>query len=337
MQIQRVTGKDMRDALERAARLHGEAALVLGRETGDGGAVTVSVLPRPRSTVDHFARFGFTPDGERERPRHKAERERDPAMFDVRARLRSAGFGKSFETTLVERAELLRAKGAHPIDAAAALIGRSVPIAEGPRAKGRVALVGLIGPEADSNRGVAFALARRLSESGRRVTVVSIEPHPTTEGDALEEEVLGAGLGMLRGDDGARIGARLASIDGEHVVIVCTAGRVSFDGRQLLRLGMVLRDHELLGTLTNYLVLPAPRPRSVFDRAWRSFARFKPRGIVATACNRTEAFGPLLEFAIEHRIGLAFLTGRAGDPNELKRPTQRMLADLVLGGRSPWS
>lgn len=337
MQIQRVTGKDMRDALERAARLHGEGALVLGRETDTKGAVTVSVLPRPRSAVDHFARFGFSPDGERERPSHKAERERDPAMFDVRARLRAAGFGKEFENRIVEGAEALRTKGAHPIDAAAALVGRHVPVAPGPSTKGRTALVGLVGPEPDASRGVAFALARRLSAAGRRVTVVSIEPHPTAEGDALEDEVLGAGLGMLRSDDGARIGARLAERTEEEVVIVCTAGRVSFDGRQILRLGMVLRDGDRLGTLTNYLVLPASRPRSVLDSAWRSFSRFKPRGIVATSCDRSRSFGPLFEFAVEHRLGLAFLTGRAGDPGQLVRPSSKLLADLVFGGETPWS
>jgi len=336
MQIQRITGKDMRDALERAAKLHGDGALVLGREIDAKGAVTVSVLPRPKSAVDHFAKLGFAPNAEDERPAVKAARERDPAMFDVRTRLRAAGFGRAFEDQIVEIAQRLRESGVHPIDAAAGVLGRLVPIAPGPRSKGRTAMVGLVGPEADANRGIAFSLARKLADAGRRVTVVSIEPHPTPEGDALEDEVLGAGIGMLRGDDGARIGARLVDTDGEAVVLISTGGRVTFDGRQLLRLGMVLRDADQLGSLVNYLVVPASRPRATLDRAWRTFERFRPRGIVATNCDRTEAFGPLLEFSWEHELGLVFLTGRSGDPHQLVRPTPSLLADLAFGGEQPW-
>lgn len=337
MQIQRVTGKDMRDALERAAKMHGDGALVLGREIDAQGAVTVSVLPRPKTAVDHFAKLGFAPDEVTERASVKAERDRDPAMFDVRSRLRDAGFGRAFENEVVDLAERLRENGLHPIDAAAGVIGRLVPIAPGPRAKGRAAMVGLVGPEADATRGVTFALARKLADAGRAVTVVSIEPHPTPEGDALEDEVLGAGIAMLRGDDGARIGARLVDGEGEEIVLICTGGRVTFDGRQLLRLGMVLRDSERLGSLVNYLVAPASRPRATLDRAWRTFERFRPRGLVATACDRTESFGPVLEFSYDNELGLVFLTGRSGDPRQLVRPTPALLADLAFDGEHPWS
>jgi flagellar biosynthesis GTPase FlhF len=337
MQIQRVNGNNLRDALERAARMHGESALVVARDVGQDGAVTVSVLPRSETAVERFARFGFTAEAERESPTERLERGRDPAMFDVRERLRAAGFTREFENVLVARAETLREKGVHPIDAAAALLGHRVPIAAGPKAQERTALVGLVGPEADSTRSVALSLGRRLVDAGRRATVVSIEPHPTAEGDALEDEVLGAGIGMLRGDDGARIGARLAQLGAGHVAIVCTGGRVSFDGRQLLRLGMVLRDDDQLGSLTNYLVVQASRPRTTLDRAWRGFERFKPRGLVGTACDRTAEFGPLFEFATDRQLGLVFLAGRPGDPRQLVRPTPKLVADLVLGGRSPWS
>src|SRR5215510_7884337 len=43
LQIHRVRGRDLVDALERAARSYGEHALVLSREPAPGGGITVAV------------------------------------------------------------------------------------------------------------------------------------------------------------------------------------------------------------------------------------------------------------------------------------------------------
>ncbi|MEZ5979735.1 MAG: hypothetical protein R3F34_16165 [Planctomycetota bacterium] len=337
MQIHRVTGKGLRDALERAAKLHGSSALVLAQEKSEDGDVVVSVLPRAESAVERFARFGFAGDDERDRLAERTERDRDPALFDLRQRLRRSGCSKAFTDAVAARADALRAKGLHPIDGAAAVIGRSVPIAEGPRSHGRSATIGLVGPEPELIRTTAIALGRKLTLAGRRTALVSFEPHPTPEGDALEDEALAAGLHVLRGDDGARIGGRLVEDGDFDVVLVCTTGRTSFDGRQLLRLGGSLRDADRLGSISNYLVVPAQRQRSALDQAWRTCARFKPKGIVAAACDRTREYGPVCELARERACGLVFLAGRSADPAQLVRPTKRLVADLLLGGTLPWN
>lgn len=336
MQIVRVTGRTLRDALERAARLHGRSALVLHRENGPDGEVTVAVAPQTESTVERLARFGFSGEGERERSAEREERQRDPALFDVRQRLRRAGCSREFVEGIALRAGKARAKGVHPIDAAAAIASRIVPIAEGPRTKELAATIALVGPEAPSQRAATVALGLRLSQAGRHVTVASLEPHPTPEGDALEAQLDGSGVEVLRGDDGARVGARLGEARALEVVLVTTGGRVSFDGRQLLRLSSALRDADRLGSLTNYLTLPASRPRAALDQAWRTFERFRPKGLFATNCDRTREFGPLLELAATQRCGLVFMAGRSGDPAELVRPTRTLIADLLLGGTLPW-
>jgi hypothetical protein len=336
MQIQRVTGSNLRDALERAAKLHGKNALVLNRESGPNGEVVVAVAPQTESTIERLARFGFAGDDERERGAQREERERDPALFDIRQRLRRAGCSKEFVEGIAVRAGKARAKGMHPIDAAAAIASRIVPIADGPRMKELAAVIAHVGPEASAQRAATTALALRLASAGRHVTVASLEPHPSPEGDALEDGLAESRVEVLRSDDGTRIGVRLAEARALEVVIVNTGGRASFDGRQLTRLGTALQGADRLGSLSNHLVVAATRTRAALEQAFGTFARFRPKGIFATACDRTREFGPLFELAANKRCGLVFLAGRSGDAAQLVRPTPKLVADLLLTGSGPW-
>ena len=51
MQIHRVQGNDIKDALERARGIAGDDAFLLGHETTRSGGVTVSVARRPPGVV----------------------------------------------------------------------------------------------------------------------------------------------------------------------------------------------------------------------------------------------------------------------------------------------
>lgn len=153
MQIHRVRGRNLREALERAQRAHGDAALVLSREERPDG-VTLAVVERGRAAP---------------RPAHEP-----PGLADVRARLVRHGASPELVERVLGDVRASGRSGAYAIDAAAAALGAAFPVAPAPRAKGGALALALLGASGSGKTTTLHKLARRMRAAGRRVARVEL-------------------------------------------------------------------------------------------------------------------------------------------------------------------
>ena len=326
MQIHRIRGRDLNDALERAGRLHGTDALVLGHEQAPGGGVVVAV---------GSGRKGSAPP---ERPGS-----REKGLTDVERFLVRSGCSEQLVKDTLEAVEGSRSTGAFAIDAAASHLGGLVPIAPSPRVARRSSdddpahaphLISFVGPTGVGKTTTLAKLAARLVRARRRVALVTLDQRPTAI-DALKR----FGTLLQAPVDAARDGLELARITtrSRHVdaVLVDTSGSSPRDGDALQLLGRVLeravggaRSH-----LDVYLTVPATSSRTALDETRIGFRPAGLTGLVITKLDETAAPAPVLEFARESELPVALLADGQDRSRHLHRPRPDHFADLFLRGR----
>ena len=122
MQIHRIRGRDLREALERAGRTHGPQAVVLGHESLPGGGVTVAVTDARRSQI--VARAPHAARGASDRP---------PGFDDVERVLLRTGTSRALIDEVLEELAKTGVRGAYAIDQAALILGGRAAIAPSPK------------------------------------------------------------------------------------------------------------------------------------------------------------------------------------------------------------
>jgi flagellar biosynthesis protein FlhF len=327
MQVYRVSGRDLDEALRHARAAYGDEALVLGQEE-EGGRVTLAVArgeaprqaPRKRRSV-----------AERVLPVAAPESEAVGDTREVRARLAAAGASGALVEAVCR--EVSGGAKSHPIDAAAAAIGRRFLVARSPRVAGKTRVITFVGP---TGAGKTLSLAKlglQLKQAGRKVAFAA--PRARRVG-ALEQaqayaDLIEVPLHVV--DPDARISERTFAASKAEAVLFDVPGCSPADDAALEDLRLTLSRVGADLTLDRYLVLPASASASALRVAERTFAPLAPSGCVITKLDETAEPGPVLELALRRRLAVAFLCDGTDVAKHLHRASADRFSDLLLRGR----
>ena len=323
MQIHRIRGRDLHDALEKAQRLHGSDALVLTHEAVPGG-VTVAVTAAkgrrgpsgsPLTTGEHV-----------------------PGLDGVERAMRRTGCSDALLADVLRAVRASGARGAYTLDVAARELGARVAVAPSPKAAPRKRLLGrraerasnaiaFVGPTGVGKTTTIAKLATRLVKAGRRVALVNLDTQRVGAGQQLAEYGRLLQVPVDDAHDRAELEAILERSRHLDLVLIDTTGRSPLDAQLL---------GEMEGTLAapqTYLVASAVTSESVLDELGRGFARLEPQALVLTKLDETRTPAPALEFAMRAGLPVSFLCDGQAVAGHLHRPTADHFADLFLRGR----
>lgn len=319
MQIHRVQGRDIRDALRRAEETLGQEAVVLQQESIAGGGVTLSVtrgLASPKQAVVAPATL-----------------RRGVDLNEVRARLESAGCSAELIERVLTPVQRLASEGMHPIDAAAAVLGRLFRIAPTPKHTDQLRVLALVGPTGVGKTTSLAKLAVLLLKSGRRVALATTDTFRVGAVDQLRAYADVLQLPLFVANNGAELAAAVAGSDQRDVLLVDTAGRSPRDTENLTLLARDLERAGQAAALESYLVLSAASGRGALDSARRAYAVLDPKAAILTKTDETRESGVALEFCLRHSLGAAFLCDGQDIDTHIHRPSHAKFADLILRGK----
>jgi len=325
MQIHRIRGRDLKDALERAGERFGTQALVLSHENMPDGGVLVAVADPDRAVAARIFR-AVKPS------------ERDPGLDDVeRVMARSGCSAGLIEATLAQ----VRRSGAHgpyALDAAAELLGGKVRVAPSPRVRrqGGESLsppcaVAFVGPTGVGKTTTLAKLAARLVRAGRRVGIVTTDTQ--RPGAALQLAALAASIHapVENARSGAELARAVASFATCECVLIDTSGRSPHDTAALSELSRSLETAG--GSLEVYLTVAATASRNALAETAAGFSTVRPGAWVVTKIDETHEPAGVLELAAESDAAVAFLCDGQELSGHFHRADPERFADLFLRGK----
>ena len=341
MQIHRVEGRDLRDALRRAKDALGVDAVVLSQESVAGGGVTLSVTRgaaakaalggrRSAGQLAGVAAAAASSGGVATAPARATPK---VDVSDAERHLVAAGFSDELTRRVLAPVERMASEGMHPIDAAAAVLGRLFQIAPMPKRQDQLRVMALVGPTGSGKTTTLAKLAVLLLKAGRRVAFATTDTYRVGAVDQLRAyaEVLEVPLYVASSPE--ELAATVAAASDRDVLLVDTAGRSPQDTEHLTRLA---RDLEVAGRevdLDALLVLSAAAGRGALAAARAAYAVLAPTSVVLTKVDETREVGLALEFCMQARLGFAFVCDGQDVNAHIHRPTEETFADLVLRGK----
>lgn len=319
MHVHRIVGPSLREALQRARRLHGEDAVVVGQEIGPNGAVTLTVARRASATTPPVL-------GARGETRVSPK---DAAVNEVAARLKRRGASPAFVDRIVGGIAERRDPDVHAIDTAAEVIGGSFATVALPKARGRARILALAGAAGVGKTTTIAKLATRLVRARRKVELVTFDTDRPGGVEQLRAwaELLGAPFTTSR--TGAEIDAN--SVATADLILVDTSGRPDRDLPRLERLRDACRGAG--AELETYLCLAASASSSTLRSVVSTYASARPTAAVVTKLDETSEPIGVLEVVLEAGLGLAFLTDGPDVHVNLHRAEPGSIADLCLRGK----
>lgn len=322
MQIHRIRGRNLTEALRRARDAHGDGAVVLSQETVDGG-VTIAVAESARARLRRAT--AGTP---------VKTRRRDPGLEDVLARLKRHGASGALAKKVALAVGKSGVHGMYALDAAARVLARVFPVQESPKRTGATRVFAFVGPTGAGKTTSLGKLARRLIEADRRVACASLDPLGLGRLEPLiaaDEDRLELPLRAIRrGEELVDLCTRDSGVD---ALLLDTPGISPRDADELHRLAVELTAVRALAAVDAYLVLPATASRRALDLTLESFACMEPAAVVVTKLDETTEPTPALERALRARMPFAFLCDGRDMRAHLHRPRGDHFADLLLRGR----
>ncbi len=307
MQIHRVGGHDLRDALERARRTHGANAVVLAHEPMPGGGVTVSVT-----------------DG---------GPELEPGARDVAQRLAEAGASHDLTRDVLSALRESGVNGTFAIDTAASVLADAFRAAPSPRHGEGACVLALVGPTGSGKTTTVAKLARRMFRAGRRIRVATLDSNRHGGAEFLASECKRDGIHFAPVRYREDLTAMLADAGDADAFLLDTTGRSPKDREHLDQLADVLGDGLSGADVTAYLTVSAAASPESLDEVLRGFSTVKPRAVIVTKLDETRRTAAALEFAGRADLPVAFLCSGQDVNADLHRASPDRMADLVLGGR----
>jgi flagellar biosynthesis protein FlhF len=326
MQIHRVLGRTLKDALHKARRVHGDGAVVLSQESVAGGGIAIAVADPKRATQTlRRARVSA--------PRTMQVTTDPPGFADVRRRMERNGASLELVARVLAAVEKSGGRGPYAIDAAALAIGRAFPVAPSPKVEGGTHAIAFAGPTGVGKTTTLAKLAIRLVQSGRRVALVTMDTYRVGAIDQVRTyaELLQIPMHVAR--NGAELADVLARDTSVDVALVDTTGRSPSDAEHLGQIAESLDEVGETVTLDTYLVLAASARPGDLDEAASGFGATSPAGVVFTKLDETREPVAALEYSLYSGLGLVFLCDGQDVRGHLHRPHPERLADLSLRGR----
>jgi flagellar biosynthesis protein FlhF len=318
MHVHRVVGPSLREALQRARRLHGEDAVVVGQELERSGSVTLTVARRAGPQA-------AKPTATKPIPAEKR------GLDDVARRLRKNGASPAFvERGIAATEELRKTKpDEHVLDVAAEAIGAMFTTAKLPRARGRARVLALAGAGGVGKTTTIAKLALRLVRAGRRIELVTFDAERPGAVEHLRAwaELLGTPFRVAR--TGGELSARaIATAD---LLLVDTSGRPERDIARLARTRTVCNAAG--ADLETHVVLSAGASASTLRAITSTLTRLDPAAVILTKLDETAEPIGVLEHVLDARLPVAFLTDGPDVHQNLHRATPAHFGDLCLLGR----
>ena len=306
MHIDRIVGRSLLDALQRARATHGEAAVVLSQEVLQGGDVALAVAVRPAPTTVAKPRL-------------------DP-LREACGRMLAHGASEAFVERVRATAAARGGEG-HAMDLVAEAIAALHPVVALPRVSGATRIVAFVGPTGAGKTSLVARLARRLASAGRKVALASLDAERPGACEPLLHVASAARLPFIapRGDHALEI----ADLYGADLVLVDTTGDARVDATKLAPFA---KSGSSKLRFAAQLVLPATASRDALADAATRFAVLSPDACAITKLDECAKPAPVLEFALAHGLPLAFLVDAPGLDRGLHRAAPDHAADLFLRG-----
>ncbi|MFM7298754.1 MAG: hypothetical protein ACKO4Q_16235, partial [Planctomycetota bacterium] len=312
MQIHRVRGRDLKDALERAQRQYGADALVLSRETMPDGGVTVAVADPTRA----LAAAKLAPSV----PPVVPARER--GLDDVERVLRRSGASEGRVALTLDAVARSGARGPFALDAAAESLAHSVAIAPSPRIQRRAAgvlvqpcVIAFVGP---TGVGKTTTLAKLAAEwrvsRGLRVGLVAADAFRVGAFEQLRTYARIIDSPVRAADSRASVLDALAAMAECDVVLVDTPGRAP---RDAARIGEVADVLAAVRPDETHLVIPGTAAGAAQLEAARAFAAVGPTRIVLSKLDEASALGPLVAAVRASGLGASWFTTGQEVPDDI--------------------
>lgn len=334
MQIHRVRGKNLDDALRKARHVHGEGALVVSQEElADGGvalAVAQSASPErvtkgvPRNFTDAptVTPHEFPKEGEPSEETHGGVR-------GAANHLAEHGASKALIARILSEVDREGLKDRHAIDLAAESIGRLFKIARAPRVPGRTRIMSVLGPPGGGKTSVLIKLAYRLLQADLNIAFASLDAERTGANDKLRAWAERLELPFYEVGNPEQLEALLESDSAPEVLLLDTTGNAAIDTPKL----NALAEGSASQSMQNFLVLPATDNRSALSKQAAAFKQVKLAGAIVTKLDETFAFGDTFEHILDEDLAVAFLSDGQNVSNDFHRASADGFADLLLTGR----
>ena len=342
MQIHRVTGASLREALLRAQSEYGDDAVVIQQEFSPGGVVTLSVALEPKAklgtrttTVARDARGArpapATQEGASALTAPEVDPARSPLVREVAQRLARTGTSQVFTAELCREIAAWPDADVHVMDRAAEAVGRRFPAVQLKRLEHGTRILALVGLTGVGKTTTLVKLAARMLRANRRVEIATLDSRRVGAVEQLRawSKQLGVPLTVLR--DGVKPHARAFEGSNVDCVFLDTTGSPTSDVAQILALQSAFAGARVAFDV--YLVLSATASREADELVTRAYSALAPAGIVVTKLDETSTPAPVLEHAIAAKLPVAFLSNGPDVSHDLQRSGPEAVADLFLRGR----
>jgi len=336
MQIHRVRGNDLKDALQRARRTYGETAVVISHEVAPGGGVMLAVAERPPLRSDELAALqeeGVRQLGKVELKSFPRDGELSAGYREVCSRLMSTGCSERWSTQLCELAREKAGAEDHPMDAVGAAIASQVRIAKLPKEPGVTRVITFVGNTGVGKTTGLVKLGARLVKGRRSIGLATLDSRRVGAVEQLRAyaQLLDAPLRVLKSEQ--VLSPEALGAVGHEIVLLDTMGRAESDQPRLVQFHESLARTERTARLDTFLVFPATSSRSALREVTEAYGDVPLAGCVLTKIDETRQPSPVIEHIIELGIPIAFLSNGQDIGRNFQRATPQLLTDLVLLGR----
>lgn len=336
MQIHRVRGNDLKDALQRARRTYGEGAVVISQEVAPGGGIMLAVAERApikAAEMEVLKEESKRQLGRVEPKSFPKEGGLSKGFLEVQQRLIGTGCTEEWSKQICESAAAKAELGQHPMDTVATAIGAMLRIAKLPKAPGITRVITFVGNTGVGKTTGLVKLGARLVKGRRKIGLATVDSRRVGAVEQLRAyaKLLDAPLRVLKSDQ--VLSPEAVGAPGHDVILLDTTGRSASDQPQLVRFHEGLTRAGRTTRLDTFLVLPATSSRAALREVTEAYGDIPLAGCVITKIDETKRPSPVLEHVIELELPVAFLSNGQDIGRNFQRATPELLADLVLLGR----